>query len=252
VTVDVKPTRANVERYLARGFEATKGMSSLFSAQIATTLALSQTENGVRGHLAEIGVYKGRFFIALALLVAGDERAIGFDKWDVPDHTVYDTFKQNMALHGVPSDVVVTIKGDTRTLDYAAFNALLNNQPIRFFHLDGDHRRQSLLNDLNIASHRLHDAGIICIDDMAHPCFPVLGQAVDLFLQQHPEFVVFCVVDREDIVESAKFLLCKSQHALHYINLLGRTYEKNIFQLPADFERFRAILLTPHPRPLNL
>jgi hypothetical protein len=251
VTVSLELARANVENYLARGYYITKGMSSLFSAQIATSLALAQTENGVRGHIAEIGVYKGRFFIALALSLSRDERAIAIDKFDFPDHGVYDTFRKNLTLHRVPADVVVTIKADTGIFDFASFDAQLNNKSIRFFHLDGDHHRQGLLNDLNIAIRHLHDAGIICVDDMVHPCYPVLGQAVDDFLHQNPEFVVFCVVDRNDIVEAAKFLICRAHHASHYVNLLRKTFAKNLFILPANFEQFSTIVLTPQPRSID-
>ena len=149
------------------------------------------------------------------------------------------------------ANMKLTIKADTGAFDFASFDAQASDQPIRFFHVDGDHRRLSLLNDLNIAVRHLHDAGIICVDDMAHPCYPVLGQAVELFLQGHPEFVVFCVVDRKDIVEAAKYLISRSHHSSRYINLLTKTFAQNLFMLRADFERFSAIVLTPQPRSID-
>jgi predicted O-methyltransferase YrrM len=190
--------RTNVERYLAYGYQATKGMSSLFAAKIATSLLLSQTEIGVRGHIAEIGVYKGRFFIALALAIADGERAIAIDAWH--DENFYESFSRNLGLQDVPSEIVVTIKGDTAAFDFAYFDSLIGGDTIRFIHVDGDHHRRGLFNDLKIAARKLHDAGIICVDDMFHPCYPLLGDAVQDFLRAQSEFIVFCVIDRNDIV----------------------------------------------------
>jgi hypothetical protein len=34
--------------------------------------------------------------------------------------------------------------------------------------------------------------------------------------------------------------------------MLSKTFAKNVFTLPADFERFRTMILTPHPRSIDL
>ena len=77
--------------------------------------------------------------------------------------------------------------------------------PIRFWHLDGDHARDQLLLDLDLAAATLHPQGIICLDDMLHPGYPLLVVAVHEWLERHPDWRVLCVIDREDIVAAAKF-----------------------------------------------
>ncbi len=241
-------TRADLELYLTDGYRSVVGMSSLFAARIATRLALAQTAMGVRGHIAEIGVFKGRFFIAMALALAEGERAIAIDDFHHPDQ--YRQFTENLALYRVPPNIVVAIASDTLHFDYERFDTSLVDQSVRFFHVDGRHKRANLSNDLLIAARRLHDAGVICVDDMQHPCYPLLGRAVDRFLADRPELVVFCVIDREDIVGAGKYLICRREHASRYAEFLSKTFAANRF-MPADFERYKAIVLTPDPKRLE-
>jgi hypothetical protein len=71
-----------------------------FSRHESPQVSLSRRpKSAFEGHVAEIGVYKGRFLIALALSLSGDERAIAIDKFDSSDH-VYETFKQNLTERG--------------------------------------------------------------------------------------------------------------------------------------------------------
>ena len=104
--------------------------------------------------------------------------------------------------------------------DYDRFDASLGGQSVRFFHVDGRHKRTNLSNDLLIAVRHLHDAGVICVDDMQILAYPLLGRAVDRFLADHPELVVFCVIDREDIVGAGKYLICRRTYAPALLSIL--------------------------------
>jgi hypothetical protein len=68
-----------LDRYLEAGFETVRGMSSRFSATICGHLLRRQSEMGIRGGVAEIGTFEGRFFIAMGLGLLDDEHAYGFD-----------------------------------------------------------------------------------------------------------------------------------------------------------------------------
>ena len=56
-----------VDRYLANGYDQVRGFSSRFAATICGHLLRRQSELGIRGSVAEIGTFEGRFFIALGL-----------------------------------------------------------------------------------------------------------------------------------------------------------------------------------------
>ena len=71
-------------RYLEDGYLAVRGMSSPFAARIIVALLARQTASGVRGHVAEVGVFEGRLLIAMALALAEGERALAIDHFAWP------------------------------------------------------------------------------------------------------------------------------------------------------------------------
>ena len=86
-----------VDRYLADGYASVIGMSSRFAAAISGGLLRIQTELGVGGHVAEIGAFEGRYFIALAHALAPGEKALGIDHFEWPNAGVLDRFERNCA-----------------------------------------------------------------------------------------------------------------------------------------------------------
>src|SRR5690606_12895278 len=81
------------DRYIADGYGRVKGMSSRFAAANACATMRIQSENGISGHVAEIGTFEGRFFIALAHALMDGERGIGIDHFEWPDAGVIDRFR---------------------------------------------------------------------------------------------------------------------------------------------------------------
>ena len=96
-----------VDAYLARGYDTVPGMSSRFAAAICCGLLRIQSEMGVKGPIAEVGSFEGRFFIALAHALKEGEVALGIDLFDWPNPEVKDRFEANCAKHGVPADKIV-------------------------------------------------------------------------------------------------------------------------------------------------
>src|ERR1041385_9263662 len=109
-----------VDRYIAEGYESVRGMSSAFAATICGHVIRRQSELGINGHIAEIGTFQGRFFIAMALGLAPGERALGIDLFDWPDPSVLDLFHSHCARHGVSRDRYVAVKASSRDLTPAA------------------------------------------------------------------------------------------------------------------------------------
>jgi hypothetical protein len=236
-----------VDRYLAEGYASVPGMSSRFSAGICGHLVRRQTELGIAGDVAEIGAFEGRFLIALALGLAPGERAFGFDTFDWPDAGIEARFRANCGRHGV-GDRVTGIRRDSRSLDAGAMRSLLDERPVRFFHIDGDHGLASLAHDLALAHAVLHPQGILCLDDMLHPEFPFLVVAVHAWLQAHPEMRLFCVVDREDVTAAAKFLVCRADAVALYEADLMERFRAVQYIMGGDALGHHCVVLTPHPK----
>ena len=233
-----------VDQYLDNGYQSVVGMSSRFAAGITCGLMRIQSQLGVRGPVAEIGTFEGRFFIALAHALAPGEQALGIDLFDWPNPQVIDRFEANCARHGVAAERRITWRADSRTMTTDALLAKLGGARVRLFHVDGEHSRHALTRDLELATAVLAEGGIVVLDDMLHPGYPTLMVAVQEYLARHPEMVVLCIIDRESIVAATKFVLCQAAWFKRYEEKLLAAYEDNVWPLGADFEPHWCLVLS--------
>jgi predicted O-methyltransferase YrrM len=246
--IDIASGHPAIDRFLAEGYERMRGMSSRFAAAISGHLIRRQSELGIEGELVEIGTFEGRFFIAMALGLAPGEKAIGIDRFDWPNAGVEGRFLANCAAHGIGRERFVCWKADSREITTDALRDRLGQKPIRFVHIDSHHTRECLRNDLELVHPLLHRDGLICLDDMLHPGYPLMASAVFDYLNRHPEMRLACVVDREDIVAAPKFLICRVDMFERYRQELLDAFARFHFTLDADMESYFALVLTPHPR----
>lgn len=236
-----------VDRYITQGYDTVRGMSSRFAATICAHIIRRQTELGIAGHFAEVGTFEGRFFIAMALGLAPGERALGIDTFDWPNAALIDRFNAHCARFGLTDTHYSALKANTKNLTSEDVTGPLGG-PVRFWHIDGDHSRASLLTDLALAHSVMHPKGILCLDDMLHPGYPLLVVAVRDWLLQNPDMRMLAVLDREDIVAAAKFLLCRADAVALYENDLMTTFKAHHWTLASDWEQYYGLVLTPNPR----
>jgi predicted O-methyltransferase YrrM len=239
---------AAAERYLAQQFQRVRGASSKIATEVAVRLLAAQTAHNVRGHVAEIGVFEGRFFIALALCAAPGEKAIAIDIFTWPDEDIRDRFLANCQSCGVDSATLVTMKTSTLELSPAGFRKTVDG-PIRFLHIDGAHTYDAVFNDLQLARAALLPRGVICLDDVLHPRYPALTVAVTDWLKAHPEYMIFAIVDRESFASACKFLLCRREHGAFYQNALCETLAAHVMPFRAPYFGTEALILSPSPIP---
>jgi predicted O-methyltransferase YrrM len=236
-----------IDRYLADGFARVPGMSSRFAAAICGHVIRRQSEFGIAGDMVEIGTFEGRFFIAMALGLQGIERALGIDVFDWPDEGVHGRLLSHCAAAGLAGERFFTWKGNTRTLPQRGLRHLGINQA-RFVHIDGDHTHESLSHDLELAHDVLHPSGVVVLDDMLHPGYPELIVTVLDYLKRHPDMVVACIVDREDISAAAKFLLCHAEAAERYEQDLMTSFARFHFTAAGRVMGRVTLVLTPEPK----
>jgi predicted O-methyltransferase YrrM len=236
---------AAVDRYLAESYLAVPGMSSRFAAAICCGLLRIQSEFGVKGHVAEIGTFKGRFFIPLAMALADGERGLGIDTFDWPVQDVLSQFEANCDRYGVGPERRITWKTDSRALTPGDITRKLGGGHVRLFHIDGDHARAALARDLELATGTLAPGGLMVLDDMLHPGYPTLMLAVHEYLGRHPEMTVLCIIDRESVSAATKFVLCEQAWFKRYEERLLADYKENIWPMGADFEPHWCLVLSP-------
>lgn len=246
--LDIASGHPAIDFYLAQNYERVRGMSSRFAAAICGHLIRRQTELGIGGDLVEIGTFEGRFFIAMALGLAPGEAALGIDRFDWPDAGIEERFHANCAAHGLGGDCCMSWKTDSRAITSDDLRKRLGGRLVRFVHIDSHHSRDCLTNDLELVTPLLHRDGIICLDDMLHPGYPMVVSAVFDYFARHPQMRLLCVIDREDIVAAPKFLICSSDALARYEQDLLQAFSRFHFSLNADMETYFALVLTPHPR----
>jgi Methyltransferase domain len=240
---------ARAARYLDRGYLAVRGMSSLFAARIIVGLLARQTAAGVAGHVAEIGVFEGRLLIAMALALADGERALAVDPFTWPDSGVRGRFEANCMAHGVPAGRLAVLQGDSRSVTPHQLVDAAGGGVLRFLHIDGEHTVGHLASDLRLAAAAAAAPGaILALDDMLHPGYPTLALAVHAFLDAEPGWRVLAIIDREDIVGAAKYLLCRAPAVGGYEAWLRAAFAAHVWPMGADFGAYRALVLTPEPK----
>ena len=235
-SASVRSGIAAVDRYLDAGYETVPGMSSRFAAAVCGGLMRIQGEMGVRGPVAELGTFEGRFFIALCHALAPGETALGIDRFDWPNPQVQDRFEANCLRHGALPDRRITWKADTHTMAPADLLAKLGGVAPRFMHIDSEHSRAGLTKELELATAVLAPAGVMVLDDMLHPGYPLLVVAVHEYLARHPDMRVLCIIDRESVVAATKFVLCRAEWQKRYEEHLLEAYKDNIWPMGADFD----------------
>ena len=82
---------------------------------------------------------------------------------------------------------------------------------------------------------------------MLHPEYPLLLTALYEWLQAHRDLRVLCILDREDIVSAAKFVLCRTAALPKFEHDLMAAFK------PYHYSRLRVedyfcFVLTPRPR----
>lgn len=241
-----------IDRYLDTQYESVRGMSSRFAAAICGHIVRRQSAQGIVGDIAEIGTFEGRFFIALALGLAEGEHALGIDLFDWPNEGVLPRMLKHCERAGLARDRFTAWKAHSGKMSVEDLRAKLKQPQVRFFHIDGEHEYESLSKDLELAHAVMHPQGIIALDDMLHPGYPTLITAVIDYLKRHPEMVVMCIVDRQDIVAAAKFLICRKDAVPLYEQDLMETFARFHFITGADMLGHFTLVLTPCPRDVDV
>ena len=175
------------ETYLTEKFKLVKGMSSQTAATVCCRLMRDQSEQGVRGHVLEIGVYEGRFFIGLALCALPNERCIAIDTFDWPDPQVRDRFLVNCKDAAVNVDHVFAEAVSSAEVTPARLRELVGG-PARFVHIDGAHGYEAVSHDLRLVKPLLHLGGVICMDDVLHPTIPGIDDRRLRFPEKQSQF----------------------------------------------------------------
>lgn len=169
-------------RFLAESIESIQGYLHASTALYLAGIEVAQ-RGKVSGGIAEIGVHRGKSFIAMAAGLPDGEEAVAIDIFDAQHlnadgHSVnaLHDFKQYLEQFGL-RDRVEIVEGSSLDLEKEGF--LKPGRRFRLFSVDGGHLAHHVLNDLRVAEATLVEGGVVAADDLLHQHF--LGVLTGVF-----------------------------------------------------------------------
>ncbi len=184
--------------YLKDQIATVKGWCSSHLWQIIQPIDGFQRKLGVSAPIAEIGVFQGKFFIGL-MKTKGIRGNLAIDVFSNQEFNLdfagsgnYAEFTKNIAATGETVDDVTIMHRDSLSISDVDVLRILDRQKDGFslFSVDGCHRVEHTINDINLAMRLTHPAGIIFVDDYYNAAWPGVQEGVaKLYLTSAPRFV---------------------------------------------------------------
>lgn len=156
--------------YLRGGMDEVTGWLNPSTAVYLAGLEVLQRAAEVTGDVVEIGIHHGKSFLALALDLPADQRAVAIDVFEDRAANVDGSgrgdravFEQNLATHGAGRNVEIV---QSSSLDLAEQGFVTAGRRFRIFSIDGGHTAEITRNDLWLAEHTVIERGLVVLDDV--------------------------------------------------------------------------------------
>ena len=222
MTDKLKSLEARV-RFATRGIDTLNGMLQSGSLSVIWSLLEIQDYLKVTGNIAEIGVHQGKLFLLLCHWMNRGEIAHAIDIFGRPigsDTKNIDKLIGNLEQFGIPKEQYRVEISDSTQLSCGALRNLFRGPNIRLFSVDGDHSREAVLHDLEIAEAVLSPEGVIIADDLFNVWYPNVTEAVYDFFRDPAakDLVPIAFISANGPVESgaAKLLIGRAKMASRY------------------------------------
>jgi SAM-dependent methyltransferase len=182
--------QADLRAYWRDCFKQIQGWTDSRLLEYLVLLGEIQHTRCVKGNIAEIGVFDGRFFLALAHLAAPHEKCVAIDVFEDQQYNIGSSspgapknFESNWE-HFAPQDAaLVVIRADSLSLTIAdRIDICRQHGPFRLFSIDGGHTADHVENDLAFAQDTLAPGGVIIADDYLHPHWHGVTEGVQNFV----------------------------------------------------------------------
>ena len=188
-----------LQLYRENGFPNIQGWVAPAQLAFVDLIAKTQDAAGITGHAAEIGVYHGKFLLALASVLQSGGKVTALD--------VFNDQDKNLDKSGVGDKEILIRNVETygrRDLDYAYIQAdssaltildkvslVRDRGPFRLFSVDGCHTAEHTLSDLQTARDCIAPGGVVILDDYMQPHWPGVTEAASIFCREAPRVVPF-------------------------------------------------------------
>jgi hypothetical protein len=178
-----------LEEYWEDGFPKVEGWVDGRLGEWLRLIDTIQRKEKVSGHVGEIGVYHGKFLIALAHLVGVGGKATAIDVFDDQSKNIdgsgagsLQRCQENIRKYGAAEVDYSFVQADSIALTQTDKLRLMEQRgPFRLFSVDGCHTTEHTVNDLLTAQELLSPGGVVILDDFMNPHWPGVTEAAHLF-----------------------------------------------------------------------
>ena len=175
--------------YWEHGFPYVDGWVDARLLESLTLIGKLQSEIGIKGQAGEIGVYHGKFLIALANLIEEGGSVVALDVFEDQSKNLdgagvgsEESLRRNIELFGPKSVNWDIIKIDSITMSaYDKVRIKEKYGPFRLFSVDGCHTAEHTFNDLLTGQDMIGSGGVMILDDYMQPHWPGVTDAVHMF-----------------------------------------------------------------------
>ena len=183
----------SLETYWHQGFPEVEGWVDTRLLPFVRAVGDVQASAGITGEIAEIGVYHGKFLLALAHLAAPGTKITAIDVFEDQDKNIdhagvgsLERLKQNIALFSPEGLDYAFRQADSIALTTSDKVDLVRTRgPFRLFSVDGCHTAEHTYTDLRTAEDALSPGGVLILDDYMNPHWPGVTEAVNMFYTRH-------------------------------------------------------------------
>lgn len=194
-------------RFLTEGLEKVQGFLVPSTALYLTGIEYDQ-RGRVPGGICEIGVHRGKSFIAMTVGLAEGDEAVAIDIFDAQHLNMEATsvnalrdFKVYLERWGL-KDRAKIIEGSSLDLEKEGF--LEEGRRFRLFSVDGGHLDYHVLNDLRVAEATLVPGGIVAADDLLHVHYLGVITGVFQYLNSGGKLVPFALIPNKLLLTDAE------------------------------------------------
>ncbi|MGK6312087.1 class I SAM-dependent methyltransferase [Neorhizobium sp. DT-125] len=218
---------SGLRKFIFHDLQTVEGYIDPPDALVFLSLLKAQTEQGLDGGIAEIGVFYGRTYFLFRKISGDRDRILAIDLFDIEQEaggaaTQYDRFIENGRRLGLPVDEGLMIRRDSMQVQAEEIVGKIGR--VRFFSIDGGHMLHHVAADSRLAADSLADHGIIAFDDTFNPAWPevTVGMA-DFLREQRGMFSTFCMT-------KYKTYVCRSQFYEFYCKVISEAPNLRAFE----------------------
>ena len=184
--------------YSSSGKNSVSGWLARCDAELFQALLTVQVQRNIVGAIAEIGVHHGKSFIPMAISNGG-QKAYAIDIFGRQDLNIdasgsgdKQQLLENLQRFGVATDGITIDERLSTVVQPGDIEAKVGK--VRFFHIDGGHHLEAIVNDLYLAEAVMLPEGVIAVDDVFRPEWPEVSMGLFSYLAgKKRDFIPFAV-----------------------------------------------------------